>query len=333
MQRAGRDGTDRAGVGAAVSGPGALTKEELEEQVASLHWYHSIDLGDGVVTPGDGAPNQEAVSRAMPDLSGRSVLDIGAWDGLYSFLAERRGASRVVAMDHYAWGVDFAARNAYWKECEELGVLPDTGRDTTEFYRPQELPGRKGFELAHRALGSRVEPVVADFMEVDPGQLGQFDVVLFLGVLYHIREPLRALDKVRSLTRGVAVIESEAVRVCGSEEASLLEFYAGDEWMGDHTNWFAPTEQALSGMCRAAGFRRVETKIGPPPAKSEPSRVARALRRRFDVERRRRAVRGSESPPEPRSELSQIVRATLDDVGSARRPPPEHYRILVHAFA
>src|SRR5436190_23950432 len=103
----------------------------LVDRVHSIPWYHSIDLGNGIVTPGmSGAP---LVDRsAMPDLRGKSVLDIGAWDGYYSFLAERAGASRVVALDHYAWGVDIPARDEYWRRCAEDGVIPDAGRDTTE---------------------------------------------------------------------------------------------------------------------------------------------------------------------------------------------------------
>ena len=94
------------------------------------------------------------------------MLDIGAWDGYYSFEAERRGASRVVALDHYAWGVDFGARGAYWNECMAQGVLPDHERDTTDFWRP-EPAGRRGFDFARQALDSKVEPVLADFMTAD----------------------------------------------------------------------------------------------------------------------------------------------------------------------
>ena len=76
----------------------------------------------------------------LPDVTGRSVLDIGAWDGKYSFLAEQEGAARVVALDHYAWGVDFVARGAYWAECIAKRTLPDQSRDETDFWQP-ELPG------------------------------------------------------------------------------------------------------------------------------------------------------------------------------------------------
>ena len=137
---------------------------DLQAQADALHWYHTIDLGHGVVTKGDSA--QDEGTGILPDVTGRSVLDIGAWDGKYSFLAEQAGASRVVALDHYAWGVDFAARGAYWAECIQSGLLPDQSRDETDFWQP-DLPGRRGFELAKAALGSRVEPLVADFQTVE----------------------------------------------------------------------------------------------------------------------------------------------------------------------
>ena len=123
----------------------------------------------------------------------------------------RSAAERpVVALDHYVWGVDIAAREQYWNECRELGTLPDHGRDPTDFWRP-DLPGRRGFELAKEVLDSNVEPVVADFATVDLDSVGTFDVVLYLGVLYHMKEPLRCLERLRGVTREVAVIETAAI--------------------------------------------------------------------------------------------------------------------------
>src|SRR6266516_4593012 len=85
-------------------------KAQLEEMAASVgYWWHSIDLGLGVVTNGfktrEGLKNELELLR-LPDLKDKTVLDIGAWDGFYSFEAERRGARRVVALDHYVWSMD-----------------------------------------------------------------------------------------------------------------------------------------------------------------------------------------------------------------------------------
>jgi tRNA (mo5U34)-methyltransferase len=189
------------------------------------------------------------------------VLDIGAWDGLHSFMAERAGASRVVALDHYAWGVDLHARQQYWEECQSRGVFPDQERDETDFFRP-ELPGRRPFDLAREALGSKVEPVVADFMTADLAALGTFDVVLYLGVLYHMREPLTALTRLRKVTGEVAVIDTVGLSVPGHRGIELLRFYPGNELNNDFGNWYAVSEAALHGLCRAAGFSGAKTVLG-----------------------------------------------------------------------
>ncbi len=274
---------------------GAVDPEELQAAADAFGWYHSIDLGRGVRTKGQS--QADILPSELVDFAGRTVLDIGAWDGRYSFQAEQGDATRVVALDHYAWGVDFAARTAYWNECFERGVLPDQRRDTTDFWRP-ELPGRRGFDFARAALGSHVEPVLADFTTVDLETLGTFDVVLYLGVLYHMKEPLTCLERVRAVTREVAVIETVAARVPGAEGRSLLAFNAGGELNSDFGNWFVPTVEALCALARAAGFARVEVVRGPPAL---PARNRLAARLRASVDR-----------PDP---------ASAD------------YRAVVHAFA
>jgi tRNA (mo5U34)-methyltransferase len=258
--------------------------EQVQASADSLKWFHSIDLGGGVVTHGDSDP--AIPERCFPDFNGRSVLDIGAWDGYYSFMAERKGAARVVALDHYAWGVDFAARGSYWNECFARGSLPDHSLDTTDFWR-SDLPGRKGFEFASATLGSSVESVVADFATADLDSLGTFDVVLYLGVLYHMKEPLTCLERLRSVTGGVAVIETEAVHFQHLEHESLAQFYAGGDLHTDFGNWFIPTLTGLHSLCRAAGFSSVRTVLGPPsPVVSPEPLRARLGRLLGGVERR-----------------------------------------------
>lgn len=281
----------------------SVDAHDLAARVAALRWHHAIDLGGGVVSPGL-AHRFTALEESLPELTGRSVLDVGAWDGLYSFLAEKRGAARVVALDHYAWGVDLAARNVYWEECARAGVMPDHDRDETDFWRA-DLPGKRSFDLAREVLGSRVESVVADFMTVDLEQLGQFDVVLHLGVLYHLREPFAALQRLRRVTREVAVVETEGIVVPRHEDQGLLRFFPGGELAGDYGNWFATSEVALHGMLRAAGFRDVRTVVGPPQVPS-----SRA----------------------PQPGVTQRVRSAARDV-LRPRPPAEitRYRLVVHA--
>ena len=100
---------------------------DLASRVAQYHWHHSIDLGDGVVTKGAKPPhviNAEAdVIFDRLDLAGRSVLDVGAWNGFFSFEAKRRGAARVLATDSYRWSLpEFRGRELFELVREALGI-------------------------------------------------------------------------------------------------------------------------------------------------------------------------------------------------------------------
>jgi tRNA (mo5U34)-methyltransferase len=239
-----------------------MTRDEIQRLVDSVpFWWYSMDLG-GVVTPGAKPADwlaTEVEALRIPDLAGKSVLDIGAWDGFMSFEAERRGASRVVALDHYVWSLDLAAQQRYWQECEAEGIAPRPFHELPDLWHPDTLPGKAGFDAAKRALGSAVEPVVADFMSMDVSTLGTFDVVLYLGVLYHIEAPIDALRRLRSVTRELAIIETQGVFVPGHEGRALFEFFGSAELNADVTNWWAPNERALRDLCTSAGFREVET--------------------------------------------------------------------------
>ena len=284
----------------------------LEKMVAAneIGWWHSIDFGDGVCTPGYKTPERlafEVEQMRLPDLHGKSVLDIGAWDGFFSFEAERRGAARVVALDHFVWCLHTPKQHQYVQRCRDQGVTPRPYEEVPEIWDPVGLPGKQGFDIAHTVLDSKVESMVADFMEADLDRLGTFDVVFFLGVLYHMKHPLLALERVARLTGEVAVVETEAIEVPGLEDRSLCEFYEGDELAGDVTNWWSPNLAALAGLCRAAGFSRVEptgaTEGGQPhdPPAVVPGRFRQRLRR-------------AEAAPRPPA------------------GPPRRYRVTVHAY-
>ena len=244
-----------------------FTRAELEKMATSVpFWWHSIDLGSGVITNGFKSAKflrNELKSLRLPDLRGKTVLDIGALDGFYSFEAERLGAKRVLALDHYAWSLDLAKHFKYMKECRERGVVPLPDQKAPN-WRPSELPGKRAYNTAHQALDSKVETLVADFMEMDLDQIGTFDVVLFLGVLYHMENPLEAMKRVAAVTREVAIIETAAVVFPGFEHVQFCEFFESNELDGDMSNWWAPNLKALEGICRAAGFRRLQTMVGPP---------------------------------------------------------------------
>jgi tRNA (mo5U34)-methyltransferase len=229
---------------------------ELVRQIREHQWFHTMPLGDGLVTDGD-SPERAIMSApgTIPDVRGKSVLDIGAWDGKYSFQAEAAGATRVVALDHYVWRLDPAARQAYYEQCRAKGMLPDPDMIDRGFLVEGAVPGKRGFDLAHSYLDSQVEAVVGDFMVMDLESLGTFDVVLYFGVLYHMVNPIEALKRVRRVTREVAVIETSGIEVPGYTGSMLVDFYAGNELNDDYGNWFAPSPAALVGMCRSAGFR------------------------------------------------------------------------------
>ncbi len=204
----------------------SVDRQTLREEVEQIRWWHPIDLGDGLVTPGiDVTPARLAEIRMPEDLSGLSVLDIGAWDGFFSFEAERRGARRVLATDSFCW---------------------DGGGWGT----------KKGFELARRALGSRVEDKWIQVLDLSPDTVGTFDVVLFLGILYHMKHPLLALERVASVTTGQLIMQTQVDMLAVSRPA--MAFYPGSELGGDPTNWCAPNPPALTAMLETVGFRKIE---------------------------------------------------------------------------
>ena len=213
---------------------------DLAAKAEAIRWYHTIDLGGGVVTKGiDDTPLRLARLALPTSLAGLTVLDIGAWDGFFSFEAERRGASRVVAADYFSW------HGGGWGS-------------------------KAGFELARTALGSKVEDLDIDVMDLSPERVGQFDVVFFLGVLYHLRHPLLALERIASLTRQQLILET-VVDMVGIRRPAVA-FYPGRELSNDPTNWWAPNLPALHGMLRDVGFAQVRT-VTP-----EPSAIYRAAR-------------------------------------------------------
>jgi tRNA (mo5U34)-methyltransferase len=246
-----------------------LEERDVKRQRVSRipRWWHSIDLGDGVVTPGyKTAAIHEAELHEMdlPSLVHRSVLDIGAWDGFYSFAAEQRGARRVVALDHFVWALDYRAADALARKYQNEGLVPPPYTSVPELWDEEGQPGKAGFDLCHEILGSRVEAVIADLNTMDLDSLGSFDVVLYLGVLYHEPNPMNALMRLRRVTNDLAVIESEMTYFPGLEHLALAEFYPSAELNGDPTNWWVPNYTCLEGLCRASGFRRLEIKKGSP---------------------------------------------------------------------
>ncbi len=207
---------------------------EIRAQAEQISWFHTLDLGHGIVTAGATDPGRNLLPslRLPASLAALDVLDIGAWDGFYSFECERRGAARVLATDSYAWSGE--------------------GWGT-----------REGFDFAHKVLGSRVDSMVVDVMDLGPDRLGgTFDLVLLLGVVYHLRDPITAIERVASVTRSHLILETELRFDWLPWAAGRL--YPGNELNGDGTNWWALNTRALRGLLREFGFRRVEVVFRSP---------------------------------------------------------------------
>jgi tRNA (mo5U34)-methyltransferase len=115
---------------------------------------------------------------------------------------------------------------------------------------------KEGFELARRVLGSEVEDKEISVMEISPENIGMFDCVLFLGVLYHLRHPLLALERVASVTKDLLIVETQTELIGG--ERPMAVFYPKIELMNDHTNWWGPNPSAVECMLKDVGFRKVE---------------------------------------------------------------------------
>ncbi len=203
-----------------------MNADQIKAAIQDITWYHQIDLGSGIVTPGtDNTLARLAMIGLPEDLRGRTVLDIGAWDGAFSFEAERRGADRVVAVDSFCWN-------------------------------GEGWGSKQGFDTARRLLHSRVEDREVEVLDLSPDTVGVFDLVLCLGVLYHMQHPLLALERVASVCRGQLILWTHVDMLDCDRPAAA--YYPGTELNDDPTNWWGPNPAAVSGMLGTAGFTRAE---------------------------------------------------------------------------
>ncbi|MGZ5494470.1 MAG: methyltransferase domain-containing protein [Thermoanaerobaculia bacterium] len=206
-------------------------------------WWHEIELAPGIVTPGDDSNRMKLPildGIGLPrDMRGLRALDIGASDGFFSFELEKRGA-QVLAMD----------------------FVPET---------------YTGFATARKILDSNVEYQMDNVYNLSPEKYGQFDVVLFMGVLYHLRKPLAALDAIRSVMKpgaqlfvGTMMIDEYFLLPDGTvstldavnpllKTVPLWQAYPGGSLNGDFTNCFAPNRRALEVALEEAQFRVEQT--------------------------------------------------------------------------
>lgn len=228
--------------------PARITDEATIKSMISGHtpWYHQIELAPGIVTPGI---NQSATNlRELDDLglpgdcSGLRVLDIGTADGFMAFELERRGAEEVMATDY-------------------------------------RKPESTGFSIASSILGSGVRHVVENVYDLTPEKYGVFDLVLFLGVLYHLRNPIAGFDRVRRMMKPGALLFVETQLLDNSillpdgaskpldqispelKDLALWQFYSRDRLNADPTNKWVPNMAGLKEAVEAVECEVLNSRI------------------------------------------------------------------------
>lgn len=212
-----------------------LSAEDVD-RVRGRRWYHTLELGDGLVTDGwfDLRPY---VSRyGLPDrMDGMRVLDVGTWDGFWAFEMERRGAT-VVALD----------------------LDDERDLDWPPRRRPEQFPASRrgeGFELARALLGSGVERKICSIYEALPDQLGTFDIVFCGSVLIHLRDQLLALERIAGLCRGTFISAEEYDPLAGLVPFPVARYRAD---RAKSVVFWQPSVRTWKRMMSSAGFDRVE---------------------------------------------------------------------------
>ena len=214
---------------------------ELIERMNSFQWYQTIDLENGLVTPGQYDHRPLLKHYGIPqDLSGKTVLDIGACHGFFSFEFERRGAKRVVATEL-----------PFWSDHDgSPGLKRSFGENRTDEKMAPYLHG--AFDFARKLLDSKVELVKMNIYDISPKTLGIFDIVFCGSLLIHLTDPLKALYALQSVTREFFILST--VTHPKNSRKPLAYFHGTVEGMA----FWAPNMACLEKMCLAAGFKRTK---------------------------------------------------------------------------
>jgi tRNA (mo5U34)-methyltransferase len=283
----------------AIGGEGGRVKPQpvtyrdwLRSQVeAEGYWFQEIDLGDGVVTPGWSKPLTEKLPFfGLPDdMSGMRVLDIGCCEGFFSFEAERRGASEVVAIDSF----------------------------------PESI---RRFNLCRSALASRANGYLASVYDLNPTNFGTFDLVMYFGVLYHLRNPLLSLQKIASVATGTLLMQTRSFEAAGLGDISAAQFYpfglqsgTPDNPIFDLSVIWVPNGACVRDMLLHVGFVNIEPVGSPPPKSTEPKVVAGRLK--SSVKKR---LTHSNEPTMGAMPSVAIFRAEAPVRAAGRAPLPPH---------
>jgi tRNA (mo5U34)-methyltransferase len=222
-------------------------KDELERCIAQNHdWYHTLELAPGVTTPGivDARPivPQVPIPRS---LNGMRCLDVGTWDGFWAFEMEKRGAAEVHAVDvpdPFKW--DWPARTQILESYEG-------GRENLELTKRNG----NGFPIAREILGSSVERHEMTVYDIGPDALGTFDFVYVGSLLLHVRDPVLALERIRTVARDRVVVNDYVEYVLSKLRPRTPTARLDSR---DRVWWWQPNVAALHSMIEQAGFEILE---------------------------------------------------------------------------
>ena len=215
---------------------------DIGARIANQRWYHSIDLGDGVVTPGlyDLRPVLDRIEFPRT-FKGMRCLDVGTRDGFYAFEMERRGATEVVALD-----------------IDDPAMLQRPEPAAPDAFALEDLEtGRAAFQLAREALGSSVERMPLSVYELDPEKVGTFDFAIIGTLLLHLRDPVGALRAIRRVVNGTLVVADviSLTMTLLSPHAPASEVVMKPGRMF----WSVPNVRALRRMVAASGWEVAAT--------------------------------------------------------------------------
>ncbi len=232
-------------------------------------WYHTMDVAPGVTTPGWFDLRPVLDQLPWPDVAGKRCLDVGTYDGQLAFELERRGAAEVVATDisdHAQW--DWPARI----RARGTAALPVMAGEKG-----------KGFRVAAEILGSRARREEVSVYDLSPERVGTFDVVVCGSLTLHLRDPLRALEAIRSVCTG-SFLSAEELRPELEVGRARRRPVAELDGVSELCQWWVPNRAGHRRMVEAAGFevqrasRRYCIRLGP--AHPRPARHPRILARR-----------------------------------------------------
>ncbi len=219
--------------------PATPEARAILERISGYDWYHTLELPHGVTTPGYVDHREQLPYYHLPrDMSGMRVLDVATFDGFWAFEFERRGAD-VVAID-VADTHSTDVPRLWWDKWEE---------------NVPKITKGEGFRIAKEVLGSNVQYETCSVYDVSPERLGTFDMVFCSDLLIHLRDPLRAMESISTVTRGFAVF--------GDVYNPDLDDHGQDAvaqfcWAGQGDVWWQPSVLTYKLWLHLARFSRVE---------------------------------------------------------------------------